>query len=82
MSEILSRLRTEPAFVLGIVEALVGLLIAVGVLSSEVGGALALLFAALGTPVVRQTVTPVGKVAKVLEKSVTETNEILRKVTP
>lgn len=61
MSNVVERLKNEPVYLFGVLEAVLGVLIATEVLSPTVGGSVAAVFAVLGGGTVRRAVTPVRK---------------------
>ena len=78
--KMLGRLTREPVALAAFCEAVVTLLLALDVIEPELGAALTGIITA-GLVLVRQVVTPVSKVATVLDKPVDVVNGLLKGVT-
>lgn len=79
MATVLRRLRGQPVAVAAFLEAVVALLLALGVVDAALGAGLTGAIAA-GLALVQRVVTPVEKVSKVLERPLGEVNDLLKKV--
>lgn len=81
MSGLFKRLNREPVAVFALIEAVIGIAVALG-LDAAIGGSVATIVAVLLGLNVRERVTPVQKVATLVEKPLETVYHQLRQVKP